>query len=68
MFAIAGKRRCSNNVAPAAANLKWALGIATLNDPRVSKGTERRTDDNADVNCAERAHIPTCEISDRMVH
>jgi hypothetical protein len=68
VFATSDKRRCSNNVAPAAANLKWALGIATPNDLRASKGTERHTDDNADVNCAELAHIPTCEISDRMVH
>jgi hypothetical protein len=68
VFAISDKRRCSNNAALAAANLKLALGIATPNDPRVSKGTERHTDDNADVNCAERVHIPTCEISGRMDH
>jgi hypothetical protein len=42
--------------------------MPTPNDPRVSKGTERHTDDNADVNCAELVHIQTCEISDTMVH
>jgi hypothetical protein len=66
--AISYKRRCSNSIGPAIANLKWAVRIPTPNGPRVSKGTGRRTCDNADVNCAELEHIPMCEIFDTMVH